>query len=70
MSEIENPPKNSIRPSRSEPPGVHRVMAAFMVDPWFFAFKLLSITVKAIATAVIEHREKKKAAREAKKGGK
>jgi len=62
-------PIHSIRPSRSQPPGAQRFLAALMVDPWFLVFRLVATVVTSITHAVLNRREARKAKKEKKKGG-
>lgn len=59
-------PIHSIRPSKSQPPGAQRFLAALMVDPWFLVFRLVAVVVTSITETVLKHREKRKTKRKEK----
>lgn len=66
---MENQSKQSIRPSKSQPPGAERFLATIMVDPWFFVFRLVATIVTSVTEAILKHRDARKAKKEKKKGG-
>lgn len=63
-------PQHSLRPSKSQPPGPSRFLAALMVDPWFIVFRVIVVVVETTVKTILTFREKRKAARRARRAPK
>ncbi len=55
------PGSESVRPSRAERPGLPRLLAALVVDPWWVVFQLIMAAAEGITRGIIKAKQRRKA---------